>query len=78
MDNYQFSIQKLEVCLKDICCEKELIEQIKECYDKKDFQGQIHLLRQHRCSTLERLHDEQKKIDCIDYLIYTINKKENI
>lgn len=75
MDNYQFSIEKLEECLKDICCEKKLIEEIKEYYEKKDFQGLVPLLRQQRFLVLEKLHEEQKKIDCIDYLIYVIKKK---
>ena len=32
----------------------------------------IHLLKIERCHLLEKLHHEQKKIDCLDYLIYSL------
>ena len=32
-------------------------------------------LQCHRCCLLDKLHEEQKKIDCLDYLIYTLKKQ---
>lgn len=33
-------------------------------------------LAKHRRTLLETLHREQKQIDCLDYLVYAIEKKE--
>ena len=33
---------------------------------------QLRLLYRHRAALLDRLHQDQKQIDCLDYLIYRI------
>ncbi len=33
-------------------------------------------LAKHRRVLLDALHREQKRIDCLDYLVYTIEKNE--
>ena len=38
---------------------------------------QLKLLAGYRFSLLERIHEEEKKIACLDYFIYQI-KKSNI
>ena len=35
----------------------------------------LKLLEQHRRSLLNGIHKKQKQIDCLDYFIYTIQKK---
>ena len=37
---------------------------------------QYRLLSQHRLSLLEALHQDQYKIDCLDYLVYAMEKEE--
>ena len=34
----------------------------------------IQMLRCQRCHLMEKLHREQQKVDCLDYLIYQIKK----
>ena len=60
--------------LKDSDCSDEFIEEffrIKKAGISKQL---IQLLYKHKCKLLERLHNSQKKIDCLDYLIFQINQ----
>ena len=36
----------------------------------------VALLARHRCLLLERCHAEQRRIDCLDYLIYQLEYSE--
>lgn len=58
--------------LEDAGCEKNLIMEYLQ-YDALGMkQQQLCLLTKHRKVLLERMHDEQRRIDCLDYLIYKI------
>ena len=35
---------------------------------------QLRLLEKHRNLLLERVHKEEKRIDCLDYLVYQISQ----
>ena len=35
---------------------------------------QLRLLEKHRKFLLERVHKEEKRIDCLDYLVYQISQ----
>ena len=62
--------------LKDAGCDNQFIEtffQLKEENNKKRLLG---LLARHRTVLLDNLHDFQKKIDCLDYLVYQINQQK--
>lgn len=61
--------------LKDAGCDDEQIKQFIYYVEHHDFKEQLTLLKCQRCSLLERLHSEQKKMDCLDYLIYKIKKE---
>ena len=69
--------EKIFCCLKDIVCSSMSIEQFLMCYESKDVQGAIRILKKERCQLIEKLHQEQQKIDCLDYLLCQI-KKENL
>ncbi len=62
--------------LLDAGCSEELIARYFRLDEKGDKPGQKALLRLHRCRLLEEIHREQAKIDCLDYLVYTIEKNE--
>lgn len=36
----------------------------------------LRLLAAHRRQLLDQLHREQKRIDCLDYLVYQINRQQ--
>lgn len=43
------------------------------CWENGDTEEQLAILARHRGKLLERLHAEQRRIDCLDYLVYTIS-----
>ncbi len=59
--------------LKDAGCDAETIEK----FFKLSHCEKIKLLTQHRMKLLDTLHKYQKKIDCLDYLIFTIRQAKN-
>ena len=61
--------------LKDAGCTDEMIEKFMALQDSDDEEQQIQLLSGHRKDLLEKLHREEKRIDCLDYLIYQMKKK---
>lgn len=61
--------------LKDAGCDPETIRSIMaDLQAGKEISG-LKRLADHRKNLLDSLHKEQKCIDCLDYLIYQINKK---
>ena len=60
--------------LKDAGCDKKTAEAFMQyMYDGKTDDA-VKLLKRYRISLLENLHIQQKQIDCLDYLVYTVQK----
>lgn len=57
--------------LKDAGCDKNFIEEFLSLEEK----AQLNLLARHRNSLLDSLHNNQKQIDCLDYLIFNLKQK---
>jgi hypothetical protein len=74
MDN-----QETAVCqnLEDAGCCDEFVEQFMQVCKAGKTEAQLRLLSKQRVDLLDTIRDYQKKLDCLDYLIYKI-KKENI
>lgn len=62
--------------LKDAGCDMQTIEAFIRLGEEECRRGQIRLLEGHRRELLEAVHREQKRIDCVDYLLHQM-KKEN-
>ena len=62
--------------LKDAGCENQTIETFLEYRKNESLPKQILFLKCQRCGLLDELHYVQKKVDCLDYLIYKL-KQEN-
>lgn len=60
--------------LKDAGCTGQMIEDFMLCFDKNQKEKQLGLLTVQRQDLLNRVHIEEKKISCLDYLIYQIEK----
>ena len=60
--------------LRDAGCGKETVEQFLCCWRTGQIQEQLRLLDQHRSRLLERVHREERRIGCLDYLVYQINR----
>lgn len=62
--------------LKDAGCTKEMTQQIIMKLEKNDFEELTKLLEQHRSCLLNLIHDKEKQIDCLDYLVYQIKRNK--
>lgn len=61
--------------LKDAGCDDKTIRAFMEDIQEDKIEAGLKLLATHRRSLLDDLHREQKQIDCLDYLVFTIQKK---
>ena len=61
--------------LKDAGCTDEMVEEFMALQDNDEEEQQLRLLSSHRKHLLDRLHREERQIDCLDYLICQIQKK---
>ena len=60
--------------LSDAGCEEPLINEFWRLWREGSRTRCVALLEQHRLHLLERYHREQKRIDCLDYLLYQLNQ----
>ncbi len=58
--------------LKDAGCPGEIICAFA---DAEDMRQRLAVLTVHRKKLLEGIHAEQKKLDCLDYLIFKMRKE---
>lgn len=59
--------------LADAGCPEELIEQYAAL---PSVDARMRWLRCYRCELLDGIHTEQRKLDCLDYLIYSLRNNE--
>ncbi len=62
--------------LEDAGCSDETIKTYMACSGEKETARQLQILCRYRCQLLEQVHAEQKKLDCLDYLIYDLKKQK--
>lgn len=62
--------------LKDAGCDRETVERFMVLEETGQTREQIALLSKHREQLLDKVHQEEKRIDCLDYLIYQIQKTQ--
>ncbi len=73
MDEWQTLIQNLT----DAGCDAALTEQFLALIKEGRTEEGLALLAQHRKRLLDCCHAEEKKIDCLDYLVYQMEKRAN-
>ncbi len=62
--------------LIDAQCSEELSERCYELSENGQIAQMLLLLREHRTELLNHIHEQQKALDCLDYLIFqTENRK---
>ncbi|MBS5063302.1 MAG: hypothetical protein KHZ58_05960 [Hungatella hathewayi] len=76
MANYMESPDSVIQNLKDAGCDSETVAQFMELGMEGNRQNQLKLLEQHRKRLLEKVHRNEKRIDCLDYLVFQMNKEE--
>ena len=62
--------------MKDAWCSEDTINRFLLCYQAGDIKGELKVLSNHRQALLDEVHKGQKEIDCLDYLVYQIEKGE--
>ena len=73
MKVYQTSAQ-IEENLRDAGCTDDFIQMFMENLEQQKIADSMKMLQKHRCFLLDHCHEWQKKIDCLDYLIYQMKK----
>lgn len=61
--------------LKDAGCPEDLIRQFMERYRSGKIKDGLRLLGQHRRALLDGIHAEERKINCLDYMVYHLEKE---
>lgn len=64
-------------CLKDAGCGDSVIEHFLADFESGRLKESICILQKHRETLLNDLHKGQKRIDCLDYLIFMLQKKKS-
>lgn len=61
--------------LIDAGCEEDFIAEFMKDFRAENISKNLKLLATHRRLLLDNLHKEQKRIDCLDYLVYKMTKE---
>ncbi len=69
-------IFKIRRNLSDAGCDAVLIEKFLELNNKKKRKEQYLLLSRYKATLLETLHNDQYKIDCLDHMVYMMEKED--
>ena len=63
--------------LIDAGCNSEIVQQCMELARGQRTKEMKQILTRYRRTLLDTVHGEQKKIDCLDYLFYKMEKDEH-
>lgn len=66
--------QDLILNLKAAGFEKNMIERYLSCRESGRINEQLKLLAEKRASLLAHVHQKEKQIECLDYLVYQIER----
>lgn len=69
------SVQSVIQNLEDAGCDSETIEEFISLDAEGKAKEQLNLLARQRQQLLDRVHKEERRIDCLDYLTYQLNRK---
>lgn len=64
--------------LQDAGCDSKLIDDCITLADKLKTTEVIQLLRIYRTSLLNKVHKSQDELDCLDFLIYKLQKQKKL
>lgn len=62
-------LEKILTNLLDAGCGSDELQKAKQLYKAGDTEALIRFFRKCRCSRMDELHESQRKVDCLDYLI---------
>ncbi len=67
--------QALVQNLRDAGCDGKTVARFLQLLEEENTEEQLALLSLHRRRLLARVHREEKRIDCLDYLVSPIQQK---
>lgn len=76
MIGYQVCAEETVQCLKDYGCDDRMTELFLAYGQESRTRDQIRLLSRQRQSLMNDLHETQKRVDCIDYIIRKLEQRE--
>ena len=62
--------------LRDAGLSEKQVAEFLLCFDSGSVEEQIRLLRRYRPELMEKMHESQKKVDCLDFLICKLEKRQ--
>ena len=71
-------LEKILTNLSDAGCGSEEQETARKLYEAGDAKALIRYFRKCRCSRMEELHESQRKVDCLDFLIRQTAKNDSV
>lgn len=60
--------------LNDAGCDPQTKEKFLELHSSGKTEEELHLLQRHRRALLGKIHENQKHIDCLDFLIFKLQQ----
>lgn len=60
--------------LKDAGCSEKAIQSFLDCLESDHVEDGLKLLSEHRDKLLCYIHRSEKKMDCLDYLVYQLKR----
>ena len=76
MANYVENPDSVIQNLEDAGCDMEMVAEFMKLGIAGNRQNQLKLLEQHRKRLLEKVHTNERRIDCLDYLVFQMNKED--
>ncbi len=62
--------------LLDAGCGPDTVQRCMDLVEKQESAELLRLLSRHRRELLDKVHQSEKRIDCLDYLIYQIERQK--
>ena len=62
--------------LIDAGCSKDMIDDLMKQLAEDDMESLLQMLEKHRACLLSMVHQKEKQIDCVDYLVYLIKRSK--
>ena len=61
--------------LSDVGCSAETAERISRLYEAGSYDEALHQMKVQRCTLIEQMHESQRKVDRMDFLIRNQEKQ---
>ncbi len=61
--------------LFDAGCKADAAERIGALYENGSFEEVLHQMKKQRCELVEKMHESQRRVDCMDFLIRNQEKQ---